>query len=275
MNKNITIKVAMALGLVLMAGSSWAAVSSSPHRKVDGKGIGNCVFSTAVLSKNQDSSYQLTNSFKAPQEMHARCYFPETLESYKKVGKVFNGMRDKNQYWASISVKAGNGSYFTIDESLYEFDGSNDKWDQQRFDVDGTVAGSDFFVEESQAHRFGALDKRDNGLEYALHLPNYVKAMADSAGKYPYTANFCMDVYTVMADETQEETKYDERNKKWITKQVPIMKSHIISKGCFDYTVNSASDVSWNPNDGESSASTSNSNSVEDQAKDLLKGLGF
>lgn len=265
-------QIGITTAFLLMTSTALAAVKdASPHRKVDGKGIGNCVFSTSELSKGQDSSYTLSNSFTAPQSVHARCYFPDTLDAYTKVGKVFNSMRDENQYWTSLMIK-GQGGLVVIDRGLYEM---NPTWDQQRFDIDGTAENADFGLDESESARYGALVKSSDTSEYSLNLPNYVKAMAAAAGKYPYTASFCMDVYTDIADSVQTETKYDDFGKKWVTKDVPQVKSYIISRGCFDYTINSASDVSWNPSQNTDATETTPEKNPIDQAKDLLDGIGF
>jgi hypothetical protein len=266
-------RLGLASGMLLIAAAAQAAVDPSPHRKVDAQGVGNCVFSTNELSRGEDSSYKLTNSFKAPQSVHARCYFPKTLDNYSSAGKFANSMRDTHEYWTSLMIQRPDG-LTVIDRGLYDFDGT---WDQQRFDIDGTAENADFGLKGSEAERYGASVKSTDTSEMSLNLPNYVKALAVAANKFPYTAKFCMDVYTDIADSVHEESKYDDFSKKWITKQVPQTKSYIISRGCFDYTINSASDVSWTPGKTSNAGTPAEvaEQTPEDQAKDLLKGLGF
>lgn len=270
--------MATVLGVSLLAGSAFAAISTpSPHRKVDGKGIGNCVFSGAELGFKQDSSYKLKSSFTASETVHARCYFPQTLQDYKPLGKVLNELKENEQYWASLSVKGSNG-YFTIDEMMFTVN----KWesDQQRFDITGDATG-DFGYEisrESEARRFGATVRNEDAGYYAVNLAHYVKAMSESAGKYPYTANFCLDVFVKVADDTKTVEKFNQRTnqREWVKE--PIIKQHLLAKSCFDYTLKSGSDVSWTANDsddntGGAAAPNSDAQQTVDEVKDLLKGL--
>lgn len=79
-----------------------ALVQSSPHRKVDDQGIGNCVFSNQVLGYQKDSAYALKNSFQAPESVYARCYFAKTLGEYQTWGKVDSDLRSKRHYRAEL-----------------------------------------------------------------------------------------------------------------------------------------------------------------------------
>ncbi|MBF2054235.1 MAG: hypothetical protein IGS03_12360 [Candidatus Sericytochromatia bacterium] len=268
--------ITSALSVGLLAGNAFAGITNpSPHRKVDGKGIGNCVFSDTELGFKQDSSYKLKSSFTASETVHVRCYFPQTLQEYKPLGKVLNELKENEQYWASLSVKGSNG-YFTIDEMLFKVN----KWesDQQRFDITGDASG-DFGYEisrESEARRFGATVRNEDAGYYAVNLANYVKAMADSAGKYPYSANFCVDVFVKVADDTKTVEKINERTKlrEWVNE--PIIKQYLMAKSCFDYTIKSASDVNWTADDSDDNTGAANHSDTQkavDEVKDLLKGL--
>jgi hypothetical protein len=259
-------KIGLSSGILCISASAWAAITHpSPHRKVDVQGVGNCVFSTAKLADQQDSAYALTGTFTAPQSVHARCYFAKAIHEYKSQGKDYNSIRDKNMYWASISVKSDNGSMTRLTGSTYPM--NQPESDQHAFTVDGTAENTDFGLRSYPA-KFGAKNYRKKTDDYAIDMANYVKAMAHSAKKYPYTANFCIDVYAKVADQSQQETKYDELGQKWVAKNIPLEKDFVIAKGCFDYTIKSADAVSWSPD------STSPDN-VLDQTRDLLKGFGY
>ena len=267
--------------LTLLAGTGFATIKvASPHRKVDSQGIGNCVFSTSELGFQKDGSYKLTTQFTAPQEVHSRCYFPKMTKEYESLGKVYNSLRDKREKYASFNVKGSHG-LFQIDSMKFTYDDDNADWDQQRFDITGT-ADSDFMLYDRDATRFGGVVKNAastaGGL--SLDLGNYVKAMAESDGKYPYTAKFCMDVNISVADDTKTVEKWDSnhQNREWV--KVPVYKTHALAQSCFDYTIKAASDVSWSAKDAEAaSTNTPSGNTSQEQidkaAKDLIKGLGF
>lgn len=272
--------VSLGLGLAFSASSALASITvPSPHRKIDSKGIGNCVFSTKTLDFKKDGSFSLTNKFTAPQEVHVRCYFPQTLKEYIPIGKIYNSIKERDKYYASLSVKSSDGGYFVISNPTYTYDDEVKDRDQQRYDIDGTADGTDFGMTERDAERFGATEKRSNGYS-AVNMGNYVKAMAESAGKYPYTANFCVDTYVSMSDinKTVEKVNKSTNQREWV--QEPVIKDHLMARGCFDYTINSASDVSWSSKDkssstSESSSTTTPENAAVDAAKDLIKGFGF
>lgn len=261
-------KISLSLGIFCLSASAsaWAALTHpSPHRKVDVEGVGNCVFSAARLADQQDKSYQLTQTLAAPQSVYARCYFAKAIHEYKSQGKDYNSLRDKNQYWAALSLKSDNGSMTRLTASPYIF--SQATTDQQAFVIDGTAENTDFGLRSYPA-KFGAKNYRKKAEDYAVHMPNYVKSLAHAAKKYPYTAHFCIDVYAKVADQSQQETKYDDLSKKWVTKNIPLEKDFVIAKGCFDYTISSAEAVNWNPD-------ITNPDNMLDQTRDLLKGFGY
>ena len=277
----ILVRLALTAGMTLIATQTMAAIqSASPHRKVDSQGIGNCVFSRSELGFQKDGSYQLTTKFTAPQAVHARCYFPKMTKEYESLGKVYNSLRDKREKYASFNVKGSHG-LFQIDSMKFTYDANNADWDQQRFDITG-AAESDFMLYDRDATRFGGVVKNAastaGGL--SLDLGNYVKSMAESDGKYPYTAKFCMDVNISVADDTKTVEKWDSnhQNREWV--KVPVYKTHALAQSCFDYTINAANDVSWSAKDADSANSnTPSGNTSQEQidkaAKDLIKGLGF
>lgn len=269
MKRKTAAQMALMATLILSATAAGAAISQpSPHRKVDAQGIGNCVFGASELSYQKDSSYQLLTQFTAPQTVHVRCYFPKTLQEYTSNGSVYNSLRDRDLYWASIGFKGEQG---TVRLTASTYGMTNPASDQQRFDIDGTAENTDFGL-RSFADSYGATAFRQKTTDYAMNVGNYVKAMAHSAKKYPFTASFCVDVYTKIADKSQQETKYDEYGKKWVTRDVPIEKDFLMARGCFDYTINSPGDVSWSPEADKKPANNSSGN-LQDQAVDLLKGL--
>lgn len=258
--------VGMAFGISVCSASAWAAIThASPHRKVDVQGMGNCVFSAARLADQQDGSYQLTSVLNAPQPVHARCYFAKALYEYKSQGKDYNSLRDKNQYWAALSLKSDNGSMKRLADSSYTM--QQPEADQQAFTIDGTAENTDFGLRSYPA-KFGAKNYRKKTEDYAINMAYYVKALAHAGQKYPYTAHFCIDVYTKVADQSQQETKYDDLGQKWVTKNIPLEKDVVIARGCFDYTIAQAETVSWNPD-------ITNPDNMLDQTRDLLKGFGY
>lgn len=259
-------KVGMSLGALCISASAWAAITHpSPHRKVDVEGVGNCVFSAARLADQQDSTYKLTQTLSAPQAVYARCYFAKAIHEYKSQGKDYNSIRDKNQYWAALSLKSENGSMTQLSTSTYTINQAAS--DQQAFTIDGTAENTDFGLRSYPA-KFGAKNYRKKTDDYAVNMATYVKALAHSAKKYPYTATFCIDVHAKMADQSQQETKYDDLSKKWVTKNIPLEKDFVIAKGCVDYTISSADAVNWNPD-------ITNPDNMLDQTRDLLKGFGY
>lgn len=266
MKRSLFAQLGVGFGILSLSASAWAAITfPSPHRKVDVQGVGNCVFSSAKLTDQQDSTYQLTSTFMAPQPVHARCYFAKAIHEYKSQGKDFNSLRDKNLYAAALSVKSENGSMTRLTSATYPM--NQPEADQQAFTIDGTAENTDFGLRSYPA-KVGAKNYRKKTDDYAINIANYVKSMAHAAKKYPYTATFCIDVHAKVADQSQQETKYDELGQKWVTKNIPLEKDFAIAKGCFDYTINTAEAVSWSPD------STSPDN-VLDQTRDLLKGFGY
>lgn len=276
-------QLALAAGMTLISTQTMAAIRvASPHRKVNADGIGNCVFSTSVLGFKQDSSYHLTTKFTAPQEVHARCYFPKMTKEYVSLGKIYNSLRDKKEKYASINVKGSHG-LFEINQMKFTYGPNNADWDQQRFDITGK-ADSDFMLYDRDAQRFGGVVKNSQSTVggYSLNLANYTKAMAESNGNYPYTAHYCLDVTFRIADDTKVVEKWNSDHTQREFVKEPVYKTHYISNSCFDYTINQASDVSWSDKDeSQTSSSTPSTNSsdaqkaIDDKAKKLLKGLGF
>jgi hypothetical protein len=226
---------------VLIATGALATITSpSPHRKVV-DGIGNCVFSTEELLYQKDSSYQLTTEFTAPQAVHARCYYPKTLQEYKTMGKTHNSLR-ASSYFGSFGLKNESTSLSTNKYTV-----KKETSDQQRFDIDGTGENTDFGINNKiTADKFGAtqLRKATQNTEYAIDMGKYVKAMAEMAGKYPFTATFCIKNYIEYADESKVFKHFNEKTKTW-SESLPtqVIKIAPLAEGCFDYTIKNASDV--------------------------------
>jgi len=283
---------------VLVTGllGSVALAQSSPHRKVDDQGIGNCVFSNQVLGYQKDSSYALKNSFQAPESVYARCYFAKTLGEYQAWGKVESDLRSQGNYRAELyrypggtqtrnNLKGGaaaNGAHLA---TAAEYKMQKTSADQQRFDITGAADG-DLVMAAEIAGRYGALTKvQGEGNHYIFHLPNYVKAMAETAQTYPYHSTFCLRVYLSIADQAKIEEKYDDYAKKYVKVQKPLYEQRTIAHGCFEYALHSAAQVSWTPSALDKAQAIPGVPSVpgvpalpggvDEAAKDLLKGLGF
>ena len=84
----------MVAGLPGLASADW-----STHFKKQPEGYGNCIFSTKEIGKGKESKVTIKSSFKSPDKVYARCYFPG------KVGKLRQGKNFWHESWVDRKLK--------------------------------------------------------------------------------------------------------------------------------------------------------------------------
>lgn len=262
----------LTLTLGLAAATASQAAPASKYRQVDAQGVGNCLFSAQPLPFQQEAGYQPKTSFNAPEGVHARCYFPKPLSDYRSMGAVYNSLRDKNEYYAAFHLIPNDISSFKIDGRIFA-PGPLSQGEQQAFEIDGS-AHSDFgFYNDGDADKNGATVYIKDAERYAFDIGRFTKLESLHAGKYPYTSKYCLDVYVLVADQISEESKYDDFSKKTIVTRKPVLRTQYIARSCMDYTLKQAADVNWEPT--KSVADYRPDKVMQDQARNLIKGLGF
>ena len=57
----------------------WRAEPGQRYRKVHTDGYGNCLFASEAINPGQESALKIRNEFTRPEQVYARCYFPEPV----------------------------------------------------------------------------------------------------------------------------------------------------------------------------------------------------
>lgn len=205
-----------------IASLSFAQKKADPNKyiKLD-KGIGNCIFATHELEKDKEAAYtDVREEFKAPEQVHVRCYFAKELQGYESKGKLSNSMRN-GVYWQDLSVesvKTTNGFTYKMET---KYDKEKEKtWSTRRYDLVLDAKGCDWKYPDAYTD---CVDVEKDARELAK---------ADKAS-LPYTAKVCVQVYMTYADE--KKSQWDEYSKSWELKDV-VYKTPL-SESCFKYTV--------------------------------------
>ena len=136
-----------------------AAAQSSPLRQVDpATGAGNCVFSPQELLKGQEgtAAYKaIKRDFNEGEDIHIRCYWPKPLSAYRCAGKIYNEIRDKDQYsyalfWMEPGVNGGAEREYMVQDMASDDAAGAFSWDQQRFDLYDDAPDCDIKVQDGK-----------------------------------------------------------------------------------------------------------------------------
>ena len=57
----------------------WRGVRGDRYRKIHVDGYGNCLFASAEISSTGESDLEIRTDFTKPDQVYARCYFPEEV----------------------------------------------------------------------------------------------------------------------------------------------------------------------------------------------------
>lgn len=195
------------------------AQTKNKYKKVE-QGIGNCIFASHELGKDKEATYtDVRTEFKAPEEVHVRCYFPKKIKEYESKGKIFNSLKDTKNWYTELSidslVEKTHGFQYGV-RTGYADDTMN--WETQRFDFVLEKDGCDFKYTGGEC----------------VSLEKDVKELMAADKKSPlYTADVCVEIFIEAADEAK--TVWDEHDKAW--KNERQLYRPLVASSCFKYTV--------------------------------------
>ena len=194
--------------------TSNALAGPATYRHVE-DGVGNCIWATHSLPKDQESSYaDVREQFTSPEKIiEHRCYYPARLDELLKEGRLSNSMRDQGKYWSQYILTGPGGELDQIVNIRQPWDYSSGvaSFDQTRAILDpGNSACVMKSSDPKTASPSGCVD-----VEKALR--------SAAKGKYPYTGHLCLDIYFEKSDEAIAGS------------QVLVVRK--ISAGCTAYTV--------------------------------------
>jgi len=208
--------VALAAVTTLASAVALAApVDPSPHRQITGT-VGNCVFSSRELKYQKDDSYVLATSFKAPDQVYARCYFPKRVADFRDAGKIASQLRgvgnEPPRYNRRLQFARPTWNY----AHTVRADGpKNSQRDQSYMWI--TRADCDF------------KDKPRTGA--CIDLEQEVRKLAAAErASLPYTTEICVVIDFDLVDERVPNPK----NRRELIDKKQFM---TMAKGCFTYTV--------------------------------------
>jgi hypothetical protein len=179
-------------------------------------GVGNCIWATHSLPKDQESTYaDVRQKFTSPEKViEHRCYYPARLDELLKEGRLENSMRDSGKYWSQYILTGPGGELDQLVNIRQPWDYSSGvaSFDQTRAILDPASGQCVTKTSDSKAAApNGCLD-----IEKALR--------SAAKGKFPYTGNLCLDIFFEKADEAA-------------LNGAPIRVVRKISAGCMAYTV--------------------------------------
>lgn len=223
-----------------VAAATPAAAQSSPLRKVDAQGIGNCVFSPQELPKGGEGTapYKaIKTDFTEGESVHVRCYWPKPLSAYRSAGKIYNEIRDKNQYsyalfWMEPGINGAPDREYMVQDMASEDAAGAFSWDQQRFDLYDDAPDCDIKVQDGKL-------KSDYGVtspNRCLGLANFARTFVSAKGLG--TLRFCFKQYVEVADRTATYTGLDSSDP-WRRRTVSTTENDtykvVLAEGCFNY----------------------------------------
>lgn len=197
----------------LMATTAHAGPATYRHIE---DGVGNCIWATHPLPRDQESTYtDIREKFTSPEKvMEHRCYYPARLDQLVNEGRLENSLRDSAKYWSQYILTGPGGDLDQIVNVRVEwpYNGSNSSFDQTRAILDPT---------NSQC----VIKSSDPKTASAAGCVDIEKALRSAAkGKYPYTGHMCIDIYFEKAEQAA-------------LNGAPIRVDRKISGGCTEYTV--------------------------------------
>jgi len=202
--------------------------SAKVYKKID-KGVGNCIFSSAPMPKDKEDEFKVASSFKAGDDIYVRCYFGKTVKEMSLDGKLTNSLRgpvtsdigssrDVPAWYAAIVWGDDKANWWYKNTMVYT-ESTQGTWLQQRFDqpFGGTKETCDW--------KMAKFDQPDNCVDIEKETRN-LGAKLNKTGTY--TPEICIDIYYEKVDKTKITTGL---------KEVEVVESMQMAKGCFNYTV--------------------------------------
>lgn len=206
-----------------------ATASAKGYKKID-KGVGNCIFSTSPLPKDQEDEYKVSSSFKEGDVIYARCYFPKSVKDFAKdEGKMRNSLRQPVE--ATMAAQAEGPSWYGditwSDDPKWNFrtrfpyvESETGGWEQQRFDLPlGTERG------DACDWHMGKFNKPQDCVDLATETRNLGENLHKTG---TYTTEVCIDVSFKKVDKTRFVVGEGD---------VEVIESHPMARGCFKYSV--------------------------------------
>lgn len=220
---------ALTLGALVVLVATMAMAKGNSHRKIS-KGVGNCVFAKAPLTKGKEAEWPtLEKKFASDDDVHARCYWPKKLSEFQKLGKAANELRDApSRYRIALQVKApelkgkakrkkkpkkakagdGEKKLVALGKQIVRVSSTGElDWTERGYNLTSKVRK--------------CLFPPEYGMDKCLDLSAMLIEQSSLVGKsIPYTADVCLSTFIVYEDVTGGE------------------KEKLLSEGCFEYTAN-------------------------------------
>ncbi len=223
----LVVAVGVGVGTLLLCRGASADLSTpnSTLRKVT-NGVGNCIFSTASLPFEKESTYSgVKEAFTSPDRLvEVRCYQAKRTMDYASQGAVYNQIRDDNTWHNYVTVESISGKHLQY-EQLGEYHPSDDSntWDQMRMKVWNEQGKCNF------------KDRSDLGTDGCLDVEKQVRALAaKDGGKLPYTGKVCVSLYFKWTDTYNEVLGADG---KVVSRERTRVEPQYMAQSCAQYTV--------------------------------------
>ncbi|GEM_PF-1420267 len=215
---------------VLFSASTVLATLVTPdsiYRKVDGFGVGNCVFSSTPMPFKKESEYDVKKAFSSsdrPAEI--RCYFGRLVGEHTTKGSFYNSLRDENEYYNYLTIEEPNGGdTFYSRLGAYHPDGKSINWDQMRMGLQpGGAINCNFDDHEA------------TGTDGCMDIDKQVMALAAKKGaSLPYTADVCISYYYKWTNEYEE--VWDSHRNAYKRQRTHVSPQYMAGPNCIQYTV--------------------------------------
>lgn len=208
--------------MLLSLVSQRSAAGENPYRKITG-GVGNCIFSTAALPAQKESSYtDVRTEFKDGEVIRARCYFAKPKREFESHGKLYNSMRDDQRMYTRLAATYNPDHQYEFAAFQSISEAARD-WETARFDIDLDANNCSWKSTTDRDSTNGCVD-----------LSKFVRSVArGKRAELPFTADVCVSVYYEFAD--MKQAVFVEDRKAWV--EQPTLVTRELAKGCFSYTV--------------------------------------
>ncbi len=215
---------------VLFSASTVLATLVTPEsvfRKVDGFGVGNCVFSSTPMPFMKESTYDVKTEFNSSDKpVEIRCYFGQKVGEHTAKGAFYNSLRDENEYFNYLTIEEPDGGDTFYERlGVYHPSGKSIDWDQMRMGIqpNGPINCN-----------WDADDKL--GTDGCMDIDKQVTALAAKKGaSLPYTAEVCISMYYKWTNDYEE--VWDDFRNSWKRQRTRVSPQYMAGPNCINYTV--------------------------------------
>jgi hypothetical protein len=219
-----------AIALASLACATPASAQQSRYRTVS-NGVANCLFLTEVLAYQNDDApgyRRVTQSFSAGDPVYARCYFPQQLGSYARLGKAYNTLRKYGSYNLDLVAVRPGGEEVLVSKYGGTYD--RETRDQIRLDIIRT-GDCDMSLDAAQASRWGITNRKQGKPEKYCPDMQRITSRLQAGGA---SVRYCLRVYVPWTDEMQTIRTVHNGEVQYQQRPANVQRK-IISEGCFAY----------------------------------------